>query len=306
MFLINLPIGAAALVAGLRLLPDIGHREARPFDAPGHVLGAAGLALAVLGIAEGAAWGWTSPATLACIGVGLASLAAFTYHELRSDHPLIELRMFEQRSFRLAIGAFVFVMGAQYARLVFVPLQLESLRGFTAMKVGMMFFVPAVVTAVAMSIGGRLVDRIGPRPPIMIGCAGMLAAMLCFSRLTLTTPVWVIVGLLSMQGASMGLTTSPTMVAGLSDLPPRLVSQGSAVRSLTSQVSGAVAVAVLGSVVASKMGVDPTPQQAQDAYNLAFLVAGAGVVVSLVLASRLPRRVAGPPMAQVDAHLAAE
>ena len=162
LFLINVPIGVVALVAGIRLLPDIGHRERRPFDLPGLLFGGVGLAAAVVGVAQGTAWGWRSPATILCIVGGLGCLTVFTRHELRSDHPLIELRMFEQRAFRLAIGAFVFVMGAEYARLVFVPLQLEGLRGFTAMKVGMMFFVPAVFTAVGMSLGGRLVDRVGP------------------------------------------------------------------------------------------------------------------------------------------------
>lgn len=306
MFLINLPIGIVALVAGVRLLPDIGHRDTRPFDGPGLALGATGLALAVLGLAQGSTWGWGAPATITCIVVGLAALGVFVGHELRTDHPLIELRMFEQRAFRLAIGAFVFVMGAQYARLVFVPLQLEDLRGFTAMKVGLMFFIPAVVTAIAMSIGGRLMDRVGPRTPIVAGCVGMFVAMLCFSQLNLTTPVWVIVLLLSVQGFSMGLTTSPTMVAGLSELPPRLVAQGSAVRSLTSQVSGAVAVAVLGSVVTSQMGVDPSPQQSQDAYNMAFLVAAGGVVISLLLAMRLPRQPSTQPPSPVEASLIAE
>jgi DHA2 family multidrug resistance protein len=306
MFLINVPIGAVAVVAGLRLLPDIGHREARPFDGLGLALGGTGLALTVLGLAQGAAWGWRTTATIACIAVGLTALALFTRHELRTDHPVIELRMFEERAFRLAIGAFVFVMGAQYARLVFVPLQLESLRGFTAMKVGLMFFVPAVVTAIGMSIGGRLVDRVGPRTPSVVGCMGVAIAMLGLSRLSLTTPVWAIVFLLSVQGLGMGVTTSPLLVAGLSDLPARLVSQGSAVRSLASQVAGALAVAVLGSVVASQMGADPTPEQAQDAYNMAFLTAAGGVVISLALALRLPRHALSRGAAPVEATLVAD
>ena len=136
---------------------------------------------------------------------GLASLALFVRHELRTAHPLIELRMFSQHAFRLAMGAFVFVMAAQFARLVFIPLQLEGLRGFSALRVGMMFFVPAILTGLGMSIGGRLVDRIGPRRPILIGCSGMFVAVFSFSRLTLTTPVWVIVTLLSVQGLGMGI-----------------------------------------------------------------------------------------------------
>ena len=257
------------LRGGLRLLPQIGHRENRPFDLAGLVFGTTGLTIAVLGISEGSAWGWTSAATVICIGGGICLLVAFVVHGLRTEHPLIELRMFSEKRFRLAMGVLVFVTAANFARLVFVPLQLEGLRGMTAFRVGMMFFIPAIVMGVGMSIGGRYVDRIGPRRPIILGCCGMFLAMLGFSQLTLTTPIWVIVALLSLQGLGMGMAMSPTMVAGLSDLPARLMAQGSAVRSLTGQVAGAVSVAVLGAVVSSNMGTDPTPQQSQDAYNSA-------------------------------------
>ena len=225
-FLINVPIGVVTLIAGIRLLPDVGHREARPFDGLGLVLGGGGLAVIILGIAQGPSWGWASAPTAGCLTAGAVMLALFVRHELRRPHPLLDLRMFQQRSFRLAMIVMAFIMGAQYARLVFVPLQLESLRGYSAMEVGLMFIVPAIATAIAMSISGRMVDQIGPRTPVMIGCGGMVVAMGCFSQLTLTTPAWVIVVLLSIQGLSMGLTMSPAMVAGLSDLPARLGRSG--------------------------------------------------------------------------------
>ncbi|MGD9704400.1 MAG: DHA2 family efflux MFS transporter permease subunit [Acidimicrobiia bacterium] len=289
LFLINLPIGVASVLAGITLLPHIGHRERRPFDALGLLSGSIGLSVAVFGLAQGSTWGWRSSSTIVCLAVGAGLLVGFVRHELHRSDPLIELRMFAERSFRLSIGIIMLVMTAQYARLVFVPLQLESLRGFTAFRVGTLFFVPAVFSAVGMLIGGRLVDSIGPRRPIIIGCAGMFVAMLAFWLLTLTTPVWVIGTLMSLQGLSWGLTTSPSMIAGLGHLPGHLVAQGSAVRSLAGQVSGALAVAVLGAVVAARMGGNPTATQAQGAYNSAFLVGAGGVLVALFLAWRLPR-----------------
>ena len=118
--------------------------------------------------------------------------------------------------------------------------------------------------------------------------------------------VAAVVGLLSVQGFGMGLTMSPTMVAGLGDLPPRLVSQGSAVRSLITQMSGAVSVAVLGAVVTSQMGTDPSPQQAQSAYNLAFLVAACGVAIALVVSIRLPSTAADHDGIPAEVLVAAE
>jgi EmrB/QacA subfamily drug resistance transporter len=296
LFLINAPIGVVTLVAGIRLLPETGHRERRPFDTLGLVLGCGGLSLAVLGLADANSWGWTAPATVACLALGSAAMAPFVRHELRTEHPMIELRMFADTSFRLSMGAMVFVYVGQFGRLVFLPLELQGLRGKTPLAVGLLFLPAALVTAGAMSIGGRLVDKVGPRMPIAIGCACMVVAMIGLARLTLGTPMLAIAAILCLQGFGLGIITSPALVAGLSELPPNLLSQGTAVRSLMGQVSGAVTVAVLGLVIATRSGANPSPAHAQAAYNSAFAVAAAGVVVSLWLASRLPSR---PPPAHL-------
>ena len=100
--------------------------------------------------------------------------------------------------------------------------------------------------------------------------------------------------------------TPPVLVAGLSDLPAPLVSQGTAVRSLLNQVSGALAVALLGAVVATRSGTDPTPAEAQSAFNSAFAVAAVGVLIAFVLAFRLPSRRATVEIEHLDEVLVLE
>jgi DHA2 family multidrug resistance protein len=290
LFLVNVPIGVCTLLFGLRLIPESGERHHRPFDAVGLGLGGGGLSIAVLGLSQANEWGWGSTTTLACLIGGTALLTGFVAHELRVDHPLIELRMFGEHTFRLAMAVMSLAFVAQFARLVFIPLQLEGLRGESALKVGFLFFPAAVVSAAAMTVGGRLVDRVGPRLPVVVGTAAMAVALIGFTRLSLDTPLTFIALLLAIQGFGFGMLTPPALVAGLSDLPSRLVTQGSALRSLLNQVSGAVAVALLGAVVATSAGTDPTPAEAQSAYNNAFAVASVGVLIAVVLASRLPRR----------------
>jgi EmrB/QacA subfamily drug resistance transporter len=290
LFLINAPIGVATFVCGLRLLPRDEVRHHRRLDVVGLVLGCGGLSLAVLALSEGNTWGWASTATLACLVVGLASLGMFVRHELRVTHPLIELRMFEERLFRQAMIVMVLMFVAQFARLVFIPLQLESLRGETALAVGFLFLPAALVSALAMSLGGNLVDRIGPRVPIVVGAVAVTIAMVCFTRLTLDTPMPVIGLIMCIQGFGFGLLSAPVLVAGLSDLPPSLTAQGTAVRSLLSQVAGALSVAILGAVIASSAGADPSAAQAQSAYNDAFAVAAVGALIGVLVAIRMPGR----------------
>jgi EmrB/QacA subfamily drug resistance transporter len=289
LFLINGPIGVATYLAGLRLLPDVGVRDRRPFDAIGLLLGGLGLSLTVMGLSEGNSWGWRTPSTLLALVVGLAALGGFIWHELHVQDPLIELRMFNGRSFRLAMGALFFVFIAHFGRLVFIPLQLEGLRGVSALKVGLLFLPAGIITGLSITIGGRLVDNIGPRRPIMIGALSMIAAAIGFATLTLTTPLWLIEIYMCVNSFGIGILTAPALVAGISDLPPHLTSQGTAVRSLLSQISGALAVAILGAIVAARSGTSTNPRHLQSAYDMAFAAAAIGVLFAVVLALRLPK-----------------
>jgi hypothetical protein len=82
-------------------------------------LGSGGLTLAVLGLSQGNEWGWSANATLISLAVGVGGLAWFIRHELRTDAPMIELRVFTHRYFRLAMGAMLFVTMAQFGRVVY-------------------------------------------------------------------------------------------------------------------------------------------------------------------------------------------
>ena len=112
-------------------------------------------------------------------------LALFVAQELRTDHPLIELRMFSDRDL-LAVDRRVHVRHRRELRPPRIhPAAARESPRLSAMRVGMMFFIPALIGMVGMSFGGRLVDRVGPRRPIIVGCAAMFVAMIGFSQLTL-------------------------------------------------------------------------------------------------------------------------
>jgi DHA2 family multidrug resistance protein len=289
LFLINVPAGIVTFLMGLRLLPRTGYRSRSRFDVLGLVLGSGGLSLIVLGLLEGNRWGWHSTATLTCLVGGAAALGAFVVHELNTRRPMIQVRMFASPPFRLAVTILLLVTIAQYGRIVFIPLELEGLRGDSALKVGLLLLPPALVSMVCVWIGGRMADHVGPRRPIILGCVIILGALLLFARLTLDAPyIWILM-LLTIQSIGMGLVIAPVVVAGLSDLPRDLIAQGTAVRSLAGQVAGAVAVGIFGAVIATRSGVDPSPAHVQAAYNAAFLVASVGVALALLCAVRLPR-----------------
>ena len=287
LFLVNVPVGVVALVVGITLLPNIPRVEARPFDLAGFLMGSFGLALAVLGLSEANSWGWSSPATLVCIGAGVGLLGSFVRHELRTDHPMLEMRMFRNRIFWMATTITFLVTAAQYTRLVFIPLQLVGLRGYTALDVGIMLAPAGVATAIGMNVGGRLADRIGPRRPIVIGTSLMAVGLLALANIGLTTPLWLVGAFLVVQGFGMGLHAAPATVAAMGTLSDEMLGQGTAVRTLTSQVAGAVAVATMGAVYAVATPAVATPGQSQQGYSVVFYVASVGMLGALALAWRM-------------------
>ncbi|MCB0993965.1 MAG: DHA2 family efflux MFS transporter permease subunit [Acidimicrobiales bacterium] len=295
LFLVNLPLGALGLVAGHRLLRDTGHRERRRFDGIGWFLGAIGFSLFVLGVSESPRWGATSVATLATVGVGLAALVTFVQRQRRSSTPILDIGIFSSGVFTRGLLVVCVVVVAQFARLVFLPLQLEELRGWSPLQVGFVLSPGAVAAAIAMPIGGRLVDRIGARVPVLIGLSLLIVGVFGLSTLGLDTHAAAIIGFLVLQGFGVGLTMIPTTVAGLNSLPARQVGDASALRSLASQVAAAIGVASMAALFAALRPEGGSAADIQHAYNSLFRVADVVAIAALLFAVRLPSTPTLPP-----------
>jgi DHA2 family multidrug resistance protein len=283
---VNVPIGVVAVALSVGLLRDFGYRDTRPFDTLGFVLAGGGLAILLLGVSESESWGWASPRTLGSVLAGFVLLTAFTRHELRTPDPMIEVRIFRIPVFTIGLVITMFVTVAQFTRLVFIPLELETLRGTTAFQVGLLLSPGAIAAGIAMLMSGRLVDRIGPRTPVVVGTSLMCVSVLAMANLTTHTPLWAISALLVDQGIGMGLSSVPSTVVALNALPPKYVAQATAARTVSSQAAGAIGIGALAALVAARMAVG----SAQAAYNSAFLASGALLVIAIVLGTRLPRR----------------
>lgn len=289
MFLINVPIGVVLVIVAMKKIPEFGHRETRKFDFYGWTCGSIGLALFVLALMQGNSWGWQSASTLSAFTAGAILLAAFVVIEFKVENPMLELRIIGESTFRYAMLAMLFMTMAQYGRIIFVPLQLQSLRDFTPLRVGVMLIPAAVMGMIASWKSSVITERFGARIAIASGSMISCTACILLSRNSLDTSVGWLVVVLTFQSFGMGLAVSPAMAAGLGDLPPNLIAQGSTIRGLSGQVAGALAVGMLGAIAGAKMGSSPTPQQAQDGYNFAFIVAAVFVLFAVFLALRIPK-----------------
>jgi MFS family permease len=203
--------------------------------------------------------------------------------------------MFRERVFSLCMAVLVLLTMAQYGRLVFIPLELEELRHFSALRVGVLLVPTALGAAATMPIGGRLADRIGPRLPTTLGVACIGVSTWLLSRLTLHTSQLAIALDLTIGGIGLGLSMMPTTVAALLALPNRMAAEASSLRTLSRQIAGSLGVAVLSTVIATRLaGITRPPTApadiatAQSAYNVVFLIATVSCVLSLLAALALP------------------
>ena len=290
LFLPNVPLGIAGAIAGRRLLADSPPRPRTSLDVVGLLLGASGLALFLFTLAQSRRWGWAEPITVSFLAVSVVLLGAFTRHALRTANPLLDLRLARNPVFGASLLVIALATVPQYARAVFVPLQFQQLRGYSALKVGAMLTPSAVMTALSMAIGGRLVDRMGARGPAIAGCTLMLIGTAGNAFITVTTSVAWITASLAVQGFGVGLVMIPITVVGLNALPDVALPQASTLRSLTNQAGAATVVAFLFTIVNARLASARSIAASQHAYNVTFQIAMVALVLAIGVSSRMPRR----------------
>jgi EmrB/QacA subfamily drug resistance transporter len=294
-FAVNVPIGLVGVTLAVRLLRDVGYREHRPLAWPAWLLAAIGLTAFLLAFDGAPDNGWGSARFLVPLVVGTVLLVAFVRSEITSSNPLLEMRMFAVPTFSLTITIVWLITVAQFARLVFIPIELQTVRGMTALQAGLLLAPAAAGTALTMPFGGRIADRLGPRLPVTAGLVIIATAVWFLGSLTPDTSSPRVLTYLLLQGAGTGLALIPNTVAAMNSLPNPWVARASAVRSLNRQIAGAIGVAILSSLVISHVGSitgSPAtdPGQLQAAYNQVFHVAFGGAIIAAVLALFLPGR----------------
>jgi EmrB/QacA subfamily drug resistance transporter len=292
LFLIMVPISVVAIAVGWRVLSDAGFRERRRFDGVGFGLITVGLTAVLYAVGEGNQSGFDAPSTLALLASGVVLMVAFIFHELRHPEPLIDVRMFAIPAYRVAMALTAGMIAMMFARFVFIPLELVNVRGLSELEVGLILTPAAFTQAAAAPIGGMLSDRIGARPPVVVGLIAMALAAIALANLSLDTPTILVAAAVAFQSLGNGLALTPNAVAGMNSLPQRLLARGTAIRSTTRQVASSFAVAFFGAFLVSRIGslAPPTTREEalaqQAAYNALFLIVAVLALVCLVLAIR--------------------
>ena len=291
-FLINVPIGIAALIAGWRLLPHIPGHVAEPPDPLGVVLATAGVAVLTFGLVKGGDWGWGSASVSGTLAAAAVLIAAFVLHCLRARNPLIPPSLFRSRGFTGASVVALCFSSAFGAMLLSIVLWEQGVWGWSALRAGLAIAPgPLMVPLVAFGLAGRLIKRYGPAVVIALGCLAFGAGVAWWAVAAGVHPDYVsgVLGGMIITGIGVGLTLPTMMAAGSSSLPPQSFATGSAVINMLRQIGLALGVAILVAVLGN---ASDGGRAALDAFRHGWwviaAVSWASIVPALVLLRTRP------------------
>ena len=290
-FLINVPIAAAGLIATLLLVPNSKDIAGKAPDPVGSVLSVAGLGLLVWGIIEAANRTLTSPLVLGSIAGAAVALAAFGWWELRSSHPMLELSFFTSRRFSVAIGAMGLVIFALVGALFLLTQYLQFSLGYSPLQTGVRIAPIATVVLVVAPLSSLLVRHFGTKPVVFTGMALIALGLALISRVTPHGTYTDALPAFFLLGCGVGLASAPCTESVMGSLPHSQAGVGAATNSAALQVGGALGVAVLGSLLNSRYQARMTPVLAH--YVIPKSISGL-ITGSLGGALGVARQVGGP------------
>ena len=251
-FLLNVPIVIAALAGGRWLVPTSRDPSEAPLDPVGAMLSIGGLGALLYAIIEAPTNGWGDETTLGAFVAASGALFAFAFWELRTKHPMLDLRYFIDRRFSTASGAITLVFFAMFGTFFLLTQYLQTVQGYSPFEAGLRTLPMAVTMMLIAPRSALLVERFGVRRVVATGLGVVALGLVILSTLEPGSGYGILGGSLVILATGMSLSMPPSTTAIMASLPLGKAGVGSAVNDTTRELGGALGVAVLGSILAAQ------------------------------------------------------
>jgi EmrB/QacA subfamily drug resistance transporter len=296
-FWINIPICLTLLVVGAVTLVETPrvHSARRP-DYAGALLITLALAAVALGLSQSDTWGWFDPRTLGSLATGAALACAFVARQRVHPEPVLDLTLFESRSFSVANVASVAFFAGFAAFGLNGVLFLRGVWGYSVLHAGLLSAIAPLTVAALAPLAGRLATRRGFRQFVVIGPL-LVATATLLSRMVLTTEPEPLMLVMFNEIAAVGIACfiPVNAAAAVSELPPARLSVGGAVNNTSRQVGSVLGVALLVSVI----GTATDAAGMLDGHRNGWTLVAVAAIVSAVISTRQPQT-RKPRVAAVD------
>jgi EmrB/QacA subfamily drug resistance transporter len=295
-FLVNVPFAVAALLLGIRYVPE--SRDPRPgsFDLLGAALSATGFSILVYAIIGAPEQGWTSGLVLGLLAVSIALLSAFVWWEGRTKDPMLDLRVFRSARFSVGTGAVSIAFFALLGAIFALTQYLQFAHGYSAIEAGAIMSPIALGLMMGAGSSSKAVRRLGTARVVAAGLSGLALLLAVTTFWDPSTNALLLAAWFFGVALAMGWVMAPATEAVIGAVPAAKSGVASATNTVARMVSGALGVAVVGSLVSSlystdvEGSLDALPPEAQAA-------AESSVGAASAIAGQLPPHAASSLLA---------
>jgi EmrB/QacA subfamily drug resistance transporter len=249
-FFINVPVAVGAVAVTLFATHESRDETIdRTIDIPGIATLSIGLTALILALVESTSWGWGSTKVIALLAIAAIGLVGFILVELKySAAPMVQFEFFKSRTFFGANLVAFIVSFAMLAMFFLTALYIQNILGYSPLQAGVRFLPTTLMIVLIAPIAGRLADRIGPRPPMVVGLALTTLSLFLQTRITVSSGYTDLLPAFFLMGIGMALVMSPMSTAAMNAVPATKAGVASGILSMNRMVGGTFGVALLGTV----------------------------------------------------------
>lgn len=290
-FYVNVPLGTAAILFGWLVVRESKDTSTEQgLDPAGLVVSAGALFALVFALVEGYRYGWGSTTIIGLFAASAVGFALFILLEAKQRKPMVDLSLFKDSTFTGSITVTALVMLVMLGILFFVSIYLQTVLGFSAVQTGATFLPMTLILLAVSPVAGILGDRLGFRWPVAIGMAVLGASLALFSQAADTTAgFYDLLPALIIGGLGMGIATAPVTAAAMTSVPVEKSGIAAGVLVSLRQTGGALGIAIMGAIVASKAVGEPGTRQFAttfvEGFQQALLVAAGIALLGAVVAA---------------------
>jgi len=252
LFIGLIPFIVIVILLAFKYLVNVNEGQKAELDVFSVILSTIGFALVLYGFSNAGSHGWDNVWVIAEIIGGVFVLTYFTFRQLRSSDPLLNVRVFQNKIFTMTTLINIIITMMLYADMILLPIYLQNGRGFTAFDAGLLLLPGAVINALLSPVTGRLFDRFGAKPLFIIGLIFVIPSMWVVTDLSETTSFTFLMVRTIFLRIGLSFITMPLSTAGLNALPKELMTHGTAVNNTIRQIAGAIGTAVVVTIFTAK------------------------------------------------------
>lgn len=283
-------VGAFVLTKGGETKKDV------TLDVPSVILSSLGFGGLLYGLSTIGSYGLRADAIIGTL-VGAVSLFFFFRRQLNMEHPMLQVRVLQNRKFLIATIIGMLVQGALLAAGILVPIYLQSLMGYSATVSGLVLLPGAIIMGAMGPIAGRLFDKHGPRMLALVGMGVLTLTTFCFAFLGPETGIITLTVLYTVRLFSLSLVNMPITTWGMNALDNELVNHGTSVNNTFRQVAGSLGTAIIvsASTIATNMSSESMGTLSASIFGIdvAFALAGVLCLIGFVMVVALVKNKPG-------------